>query len=115
MVNNQAVVTLIRQYAKILDKSLRLSNKIFHLITPYDVITFFISQLRWLEGNSDVSRIQRQALNAYLSLGDIDNQFNGSKVFGKWVSILYKFQKGDSSGPYVSSNAIFLSTDAFRL
>jgi hypothetical protein len=76
MVNNQAAVTSVRRYAKRLDKCLRLSNKIFHLITPYDVIIFFISQLRWLKGNSDISRVQRQALIAYLSLGDIDNQFN---------------------------------------
>lgn len=58
MVNNQTaanVDTTIRN--RRLDKSLRLSNKIFHLITPYNVVTFLIGQLRWLENNSHVSKI----------------------------------------------------------
>jgi hypothetical protein len=116
MVDNQAAVNVdmtIRR--RKIGKILRLSNKVFHLIAPYNVIAFFIVQLRWLESYSDVNRIQQQALSAYLSLGDIDNQFNGSEVIGKWVSILYKFQEGDSSRPHVSSDAIFLSADAFRL
>lgn len=59
--------------------------------------------------------IQKQVSRANLSLGDIDNELNGSEVIREWVSILHKFQESNSGGPYVSSNTVFLSTDAFRL